>query len=443
MPPTPLPPGQNPDDCSPAARYAGKLLADLGVSAEVPIPDTRCQPAKRWADCGLMYLTGTGDGDPELCPVPLPDCADGALDAFRILCGKPLLPAVRGAQLLTERSAIMGLCRHGDRSPQGHCRLLATADGHIALNLARGDDRALLPALFGREEEFHWQEVKREIRTLSTDTLLSRGRLLGLAIADATAIPQTVTPWFRAASGGQKASPPAGPTPLVVDLSSLWAGPLCTHLWQRAGARVIKVESRQRPDGARAGSRDFFHLLNDGKEFVSLDFRSERGRQQLRELILAADIVVEASRPRALRQMGIIAEELIAARPGLTWVGITGYGRGEPAANWVAYGDDAGIAAGLSAVIHRATGDWLVCGDAIADPLTGLHAALAGWAAWRAGGGTLIDISLQAVVSHCIAATAPADGDYRKRHRRWQAYLAVKRIGARPPLRRGETPSPP
>jgi crotonobetainyl-CoA:carnitine CoA-transferase CaiB-like acyl-CoA transferase len=122
-------------------------------------------------------------------------------------------------------------------------------------------------------------------------------------------------------------------------------------------------------------------------------------------------------------------------------VSITGYGRGEPQANWIAYGDDAGVAAGLSAILHQVTGQWLICGDAIADPLTGLHAALAGWASWLAGGGHLVELSLEQTVRHCITSTAPAGNNYRDRQARWISYLQEHRIVPRAPQRRSEAPA--
>ena len=58
---------------------------------------------------------------------------------------------------------------------------------------------------------------------------------------------------------------------------------------------------------------------------------------------------------------------------------------------------------------HRACGRWLICGDAIADPFTGLHAALAAQASWLGGGGHLLSLSLSGTVRHAIAfATGPA-----------------------------------
>ena len=117
--------------------------------------------------------------------------------------------------------------------------------------------------------------------------------------------------------------------------------------------------------------------------------------------------MIESSRPRALAQLGIDAEALVGE--GLVWVSITGYGRREPEGNWIAYGDDAAAASGLAA----ATGDPdapLFCGDAIADPLTGLHAAVAALAHLRAGEGALLELALRDVTAHCLGLASARDG---------------------------------
>jgi crotonobetainyl-CoA:carnitine CoA-transferase CaiB-like acyl-CoA transferase len=181
--------------------------------------------------------------------------------------------------------------------------------------------------------------------------------------------------------------------PWVVDLSSLWAGPLCTQLLARAGARVVKVESVRRPDGARRGAPAFFDLLNGGKASLALDFERADDRARLRRLIAAADLVVESSRPRALRQLGVRDDELLAESPGLSWLSITGHGAQGPEADRVAFGDDAAVAAGLAAACADADGP-LFCADAVADPLAGLEAAAEALRALAEGGGLRIDVSL-------------------------------------------------
>jgi crotonobetainyl-CoA:carnitine CoA-transferase CaiB-like acyl-CoA transferase len=226
----------------------------------------------------------------------------------------------------------------------------------------------------------------------------------------------------------------------VLDLSSLWAGPLCSHLLELMGADVVKLESRQRPDGARRGHAGFFDLLNQRKRSVMLDFASAEGRAQLAQLIAAADIVIEASRPRALRQLGIDAEVLCARHEHLSWIGITGYGRREPQAQWIAFGDDAGVAAGLSSALHAATGQWAFVGDAIGDPITGLHAALYAWAGWQRGGAGIVDIALVGALQSCAVFESQ---EPKERGLDWTSALANRQRETWPPAQRtADVPAP-
>lgn len=407
-----------PESC--AQDYAQGLLADLGDSfgalKAAPVQVEEEHPAVTWAQSGLMSLTGFADGDPLMCPAPLAACADGALAALEALASADFR-GQRGSQLLAVRAAIAGYSRQGESSPGGSCRLLPAADGILAVNLARDSDWELVPAWLEAEVAPAWNAVAAVIRTTPARQLEERARLLGLAVARSQ-LPASSTGWFSVAARGGQARPDKR-APRVVDLSALWAGPLCAELLHRCGAEVIKVESSQRPDGARNGPRAFFDLLNAGKASVALDFATEHDRSRLRELITGADIVIESSRPRALRQVGIHAEELIAKRPGLTWISLSGYGRDEPQNNWIAYGDDAGVAAGLSELMRLATGRACMVGDAIADPLTGIHAALVAWADWQSGGGALLSLSLRDVVRNCMNVDLPAGGELRRRQAEW------------------------
>jgi crotonobetainyl-CoA:carnitine CoA-transferase CaiB-like acyl-CoA transferase len=381
--------------------YASALLAAVG--ADVRRAEARCtrHPALEWARSGAMALTGPGDGPPLLAPGPLASCAAAAVLALERLAGRRL--PVDGALLLGERAAIFGLVRRGTIAPSGSCRLLAAEDGWLAVNLARPDDVSLLPAWLGGDpDDDPWPFVERRVAGRAAVELVERARLLGLPAA-LSATPQSrPPPWFRLAVEGRPADGRRRNAPLVLDLSSLWAGPLCAHLLGLAGARVVKVESTRRPDGMREGPAAFHDLMNGGKASVALDFRSDRGRAALHRLVSRADIVIESARPRALSQLGIDAEKLVDHTPGLTWLSITGYGRREPEANWVAFGDDAGVAAGLAATTAPLGGPPCFCGDAIADPLTGLHAAVAAFASWCGGGGHLLDLSLCDVTAHAM-----------------------------------------
>lgn len=384
------------------ARYASLLLDSLGMPQRIS-PGADARPAELlWATSGAMWLSGHGDGEPRPCPAPLAACAQGAWLALTTLCPS-LDPHFDAFRLLGERAAIAGLQRRGRLSAGGACRLVDTADGSLAINLAREDDFDLLPAWL-EKEQVATDELDEVIKTRSTAHLVQRARLMGLAVAPMAA--PRVRPhrrWYHVRHSG-KPQDRRNAIPLVIDLSTLWAGPLCAQLLAQWGARVIKVESFHRPDGARRGPKPFYDLMNSGKESVALDLRRPEGRAQLRTLLERADIVIESARPRGLEQMDLYAHELVARGKGKVWLGITGYGRRAPLRDWIAYGDDAGVAAGLSWLLGGNRGDPVFCGDAIADPLTGLHGALLVVATWLRGGGQVLDLSLHGVVAFCIAA---------------------------------------
>jgi crotonobetainyl-CoA:carnitine CoA-transferase CaiB-like acyl-CoA transferase len=414
-----------------ASRYGARLLDSLEAGVPPEATASAEHPAIACARSGLMALTGSPAGQPVLIPAPLAACAHGALLALRALAPGRLPPDIDGAALLGERAAVARLRRRGSISPGGACRILPTATTPIAINVARPDDWRLVAAWLEDAgwkegpEAAMWESLAPALIRHDAAALVERGRLIGLPVARA-ALPTPAEPnWFRLSGrafgdvGNRRDC-----NPLVVDLSCLWAGPLCGHLLGLLGARVIKVESLARPDGARRGAPALFDLMNAGKESVALDFESPRGRAQLLELVSRADIVIEASRPRALRQLGVQAEEVLRIRPGATWISISGYGRQEPEAGWTAYGDDAGVAAGLTSLLNEVTGEWLICGDAVADPLTGLHAALVAWQSFLSGGGRLISLSLCQVAAHAAGFELPQSiAARRARHAEWREVL--------------------
>ena len=155
---------------------------------------------------------------------------------------------------------------------------------------------------------------------------------------------------------------------------------------------MVKVESAARPDGTRAGPREFFDWVNGGKLSYAADFTRPDG---LRRLLAAADVVIESSRPAALERRGL-GPESQPARDGRIWLRVTGHGTDGARAGWVAFGDDAAVSGGLVGGTAEAP---RFCGDAIADPLTGLHAALAVVESRGRGGGELIELSMAAVAA--------------------------------------------
>ncbi|MCH5644629.1 CoA transferase [Gordonia sp. ABSL49_1] len=346
-----------------------------------------------WATSGLATLTGHSDGLPDLSRAPVLHRAREVLDRFVTATdNRDVLTDLDAGEFLSGRAGLTGHTRNGRISAGGATRLIRAADGWFALSLARPDDVDLVPALLSGEmpDDDPWTCVERAAQQLPAADVVSRARLLGLAAAipgEADPRPPTVE------SRGTATDPRELSDLLVADLSSLWAGPLCTHLLARAGATVVKVESRSRPDGARRGNRDFFDWMNGGKLSYAVDLHDDK--DNVARLLSTADVVVEASRPRALQRHGLASDQL-PARPGQVWVRLTAHGSSGSGADWVGFGDDAAVAGGLTA--QTPTGPVFV-GDAIADPLTGLEAAATVAESLARGGGLLIDTALSQVAA--------------------------------------------
>jgi hypothetical protein len=298
---------------------------------------------------------------------------------------------VVGDEVLDARAAWMTLAPPGERSPNGSCRMVRAADGWIAVNLPREDDLASVPAWIGCDRGADpWTAIAEATRTAPAARLVEDAQRLGLPVAGVGAVraAQADAVLHRIGPG----APDRGSRRLrVIDLSSLWAGPLCGALLVQAGCEVRKLESAGRPDAARLSTPGFFAELNGGKAQVSLDFANPEELAELRREIAAADVLITSARPRAFAQLGLSPEAVFAANPGLVWTAITGYGWEGPQSHQVAFGDDAAAAGGL---VRWREGHPEFMGDALADPLTGLAAAAGTLKALALGGGMLVDVAL-------------------------------------------------
>ncbi|GAA0299860.1 CoA transferase [Streptomyces turgidiscabies] len=289
------------------------------------------------------------------------------------------------------RARLWGHALPGRTSAGGSCHLLEAADGWAAVNLARPDDLAAVPALVALLSGAEGEPLREAAKRATAAEVAASAQLLGIAAGEH--VSASGPPVRIERLGEQCVRDPAALR--VVDLSALWAGPLCARLLGLAGATVVKVESMTRPDGARAGSPAFYRWLHEGHDSLVLDFASGA----LAEVVAGADVVIEASRPRALRRLGVHAEKFLAARPGRVWVSITGYGRDD---DRIAFGDDAAVVGGLTGVDTQ--GDPVFAGDALADPVTGIYAAHAAAHSLATGGGELLSVTMSA----CAAALVPS-----------------------------------
>lgn len=350
--------------------------------------------ATTWGRSGLAYLTGLPDGPADFSRARVLSRAHEVATAI----GGRWAIDVDAAGLLSGRAALRGLTRAGRVSPGGATRLLAARDGWCALTLSRADDVTAVPALLQVDEVAvdPWPQLQRWAAVGGVAEIVERAALLDIPAAG-LGVAAAAPPRAR------RIAPTAPPRParglLVADLSSMWAGPLCGQLLARAGATVVKVESPRRPDGTRAGDQSFFDWINHEKLCYEIDFDSQA--DELRELLAVCDVVIEGSRPAALARRGLGPED-IAPRTGRIWLQITAYDGRRPG-----FGDDAAVGGGL--VGTSAEGP-VFCGDAIADPLTGLQGALAVAESLARGGGELIQLSMAAVAAtYAALPTGPSE----------------------------------
>ncbi|OBF49262.1 CaiB/BaiF CoA transferase family protein [Mycolicibacterium monacense] len=146
----------------------------------------------------------------------------------------------------------------------------------------------------------------------------------------------------------------------VLDLTTFWAGPSCTHILALLGAEVIHVESARRPDGTRliAGipateqqwweRSPIFSGLNTNKKGLTLDLHTPRGRELLNRLIETADVVAENFTPRVLDHLGLDFAAVQALRPDAIMLRMPGFGLDGPWRDNPAFAYVIEAAAGIS-----------------------------------------------------------------------------------------------
>ena len=336
--------------------------------------------------------------------LPLAHWANRQLRLLAKETGSERIAAIEGRTILGERGSNSQFVIKGRISAgPGGSRLLPTRDrGWFCLTILGPGERPILPALFMDEHlDFESNEaIAAAALRFDCAELLERGRALGLPVSSADEVP-AAEPIEVLATGPLRERQP-GHRPLAIDMSSIWAGPLIGHFLWLAGAEVIKVESLTRPELLRRDDPTTFDLINQGKANIAVDLRNEQHKAVLIDLIRRADFVIESSRVRALKHLGVDAEALVGEVPGLVWLSVTGHGATGEAANWAGIGHDCGVAAGLSRAMADAGGEIGYVGDALPDPLTGITAALEGWRAYKSGEARRIGFAMSAIAAQAL-----------------------------------------
>ena len=145
----------------------------------------------------------------------------------------------------------------------------------------------------------------------------------------------------------------------VVEITSIYSGPMAGMMLGELGAHVVKVERPGSPDPLRAsglgpgpdGVNSIFYSLNRGKQFCSIDAKTDKGRELLFDLAASADVFIHNMRPGKAEGLGLSYEALSAANPGIICGAISGHGPDGPEAHLPAY--DYVVQAKLGMVDHQ------------------------------------------------------------------------------------------
>lgn len=212
---------------------------------------------------------------------------------------------------------------------------------------------------------------------------------------------------------------PAGPLQglIVIDASTVVAGPLAAALLGDYGARVIKVEHPKTGDSARhlgrpyEGLGSWWTFYSRNKECISCDLSKAEGAALFRRLTRRADLLIENFRPGKLESWGLAPSSLLEENPTLVVTRISGFGQSGPYANRPGYGT---VVEAMSGFVHLTgfpDGPPTLPGVPIADSSTAGMAAFACMVGLhdrqRNGRGTVIDLALygamlQAMGSHLV-----------------------------------------
>ena len=191
----------------------------------------------------------------------------------------------------------------------------------------------------------------------------------------------------------------------VLDLSRVFAGPLCGQILGDLGADVIKVEHPKRGDdtrdwGLRIGKTEttYYNSMNRNKRSITVDLQQPEGLALILELMPQFDVVIHNFKHGGAEKLGLGYEQLKAIKPGIVYCSVTGYATDTPEAARPGYDILVQGEAGLMAMNGEAAQPPLKFGVAVVDLMTGMSAAQAVLAALfareRTGRGRQIEMAL-------------------------------------------------
>ena len=197
----------------------------------------------------------------------------------------------------------------------------------------------------------------------------------------------------------------------VVDFTHDQAGPSCTQMLAWLGADVVKIERRGVGDRARGlwhghqndgGESPFFMLLNHNKRSITVDLKSDAGKEIARRLVAQADVVAENLGPGVMDRLGLSWEEVHELNPRAVYASVKGFGSYGPYSKYKCFEMVAQAMSGAMSVTGQPDGPPTVNGAGVGDSGTGMHLTIAVLGALlqreRTGRGQKVEVAMQEAV---------------------------------------------
>ncbi|MFQ7583596.1 MAG: CaiB/BaiF CoA transferase family protein [[Clostridium] symbiosum] len=204
----------------------------------------------------------------------------------------------------------------------------------------------------------------------------------------------------------------------VLDLTQFLSGPFCTMIMADLGADILKIE---RPDRPRAsgpylhGERIYDLSVNRSKKSMTLNLKSDAGKDIFKKLLISSDVVIENFKPGTMERMGLGYEELKKIKPNLIYAAISGFGYTGPYKNRGALDMVIQGMSGLMSLTGEPNGRPTRCGTSASDIFSGIYmfgaVASALYEREKTGKGQFIDVAMldstfscleNAVINTCI-----------------------------------------
>lgn len=166
---------------------------------------------------------------------------------------------------------------------------------------------------------------------------------------------------------------------IVLDLTRVLAGPYCTMMLADYGANVIKIEVPNKGDDTRAfgpfknGESLYYANVNRGKKGITLNLKSEKGKQLFLDLVKKADVVVENFRPGVMDKLGIGYDTLKEVNDQIIYAAVSGFGCYGPKSDRPGYDIIAQATGGLMSITGDPGGHGIRVGNAMGDVLGGMN----------------------------------------------------------------------